>query len=94
VHGIGWARFCGALKMGKNLQALRDIVQILAVTVAAELGYISGKDLSCNRRLPGVIRDSEWFVTSIPHPVPFVGVRVRRLSHGRCAHAAYTRMAP
>lgn len=42
--------------MGKNLQALRDIVQILAVAVAAELGYISGKDLSCNGRLRGVIR--------------------------------------
>jgi hypothetical protein len=55
VHGIGWARFCGALKMGKNLQALRDIAQISAVTIAAELGNISGRDHSCNRRFSGVM---------------------------------------
>jgi hypothetical protein len=55
VHGIGWARFCGALKMGKNLQALRDIAQISAVTIAAELGNISGRDHSCNRRFRGLI---------------------------------------
>jgi hypothetical protein len=69
VHGIGWARFCGALKMGKNLQALRDIVQISAVTIAAELNNISGKDRSCNGRLAGPIwlpsPKARWMSTSI-----------------------------
>jgi hypothetical protein len=31
-------------------QALRRIAQISAVTIAAELNNISGKDRSCNRR--------------------------------------------
>jgi hypothetical protein len=40
----------------KGLQALRGIAQISALTIAAELGNISGKDRSCNRRLREVIR--------------------------------------
>jgi hypothetical protein len=39
----------------KDLQALRYIAQVLAITIAAELNNISGKDRSCNRRLSGVI---------------------------------------
>jgi len=34
----------------KDLQALRGIAQISAVTIAAELGNISSKYRSCNRR--------------------------------------------
>ena len=41
---------------GKSLQALRGIAQISAVTIAAELGNTSGKDRSCNRRFPLLIR--------------------------------------
>ena len=41
--------------MGKDLQALRGIAQILAVTIVAELNNISGKDRSCNGRLSGRI---------------------------------------
>jgi hypothetical protein len=39
----------------KDSQALRGIAQILAVTIAAKLGYISGKDRSCNGRFRGLI---------------------------------------
>jgi len=35
----------------KDLQALRGIAQISAVTIAAELGNTSGKDRRYNRRL-------------------------------------------
>jgi hypothetical protein len=42
--------------MGKDLQALRGIAQIVAVTIVAELNNISGKDRSCNRRLRIPIR--------------------------------------
>jgi hypothetical protein len=38
-------------EMVKGLQALRGITQISAVTIAAKLDNISGKDRSCNRRL-------------------------------------------
>jgi len=33
-----------------DLQALRGIAQISAVTIAAKLGNILGKDHSCNQR--------------------------------------------
>jgi hypothetical protein len=43
-------------KVLKGLQALRCITQISAVTLAAKLDNVSGKDRSCNRRLPILIR--------------------------------------
>jgi hypothetical protein len=39
----------------KGLQALRGIAQISAVTIAAELGSIAGKDRSRHGRLPLLI---------------------------------------
>jgi hypothetical protein len=39
----------------KDLQALRGIAQIWAVTIVAELNNISGKDRSCKGCLQGVI---------------------------------------
>lgn len=51
--------------MVKDSQALRRIAQILAVTIAAELNNISGKDRSCNGRFRGPISDARRKTSSM-----------------------------